>query len=195
MKVKEIISGKVIVTSDLHFYEKIVDDGQVYVRPMEPREENDHLILYSISVLNGSKRILRYYVIAKKGNKRVLLQELEPDCHYIGYLIDKVALFCRFEPLYYRPGQYGYFLEQSFAFDEGKRFDNCFPEGLDFIDEKDFTLLDNGIIRLKFEEHRHYLQWQKGVGFVCTACSDKQIPLGCLPLSEIGLTEADLKKI
>lgn len=195
MKVREIISGKVIVTNDLYFYLKIIDEGQIYVRPMEPREENDQLILYSLSVCKEERWMLRHYVIAKRGNKRVLLQQFESDSHCIGYLIDEVALFCNIEPLYNRPGDYGYFLANSFAFVENKRFDNCFPQGIDFVEDDDFILLSGGYIRLKKEGCLQYLKWQKEVGFVEIACSEKQIPLGCLPLSEIGLTEADLKNL
>ena len=61
------------------------------------------------------------------------------------------------------------------------------------VEGDDFTLLSGGYIRLKKEGRLQYLRWQKEVGFVEVDCSEKQIPLGCLPLSEIGLTETDLK--
>lgn len=196
MKIREFISDSVIVTDDLHFYLKVADNGKTYVQPLEPREENDLLILYSIPDRSKEGPVMRHFVLEKAGSRRVLSYQTQLGYGYVGRLIGNVVLFCRLEPLYNRPGDSAYFLTDAFAVVDGVEYENCLPADITIVEDRDFVVLIGNILCLKAGEDLRYLAWQESARFADTAINAADaIPFGLIPLSEIGLTEADLAKV
>lgn len=147
MKVVEFVPGTEIFLSDSGCFYKQFKAETPFLMECTPQFESTRFVVYFFSLSKVKEGMYRYYVLAKGYRRNRLIEAFDSEYEFqfrqmggvlllLACVTDKVAL------------KNGFLLEKSLAFDAYRKFQDCFPSGLFFVETAKIQILSNSVIEL-----------------------------------------------